>query len=164
MGYQFYTLARTGKTLTFNDSPPAAEGWYGAPRQQATLNQMERGTVHLDYGIDPANMVLKLTFEVVPDFLMRYWEAEYNSNDAIDAIYELTNHRNVAHKVKWKSMRISYLRTLPPYDAASCLEHYSDMADELNIDIDVDDPDLPDIADLYKVEMEFFVVPDSLFG
>jgi hypothetical protein len=176
MAYKFYMLTRYNATsgalttdkIVFNDAPPTVEGVYNAPRQNFKLQEMEVGSVNLDYGPDPGNQVIVLTIPSVPECLMAYWLQEAGKPDAINATYEFKDHRGKALKVKWKDFRVEFVRTLPAEDVDFWYEYYQAMMEDLDAPLLSDlsstaDYAQSDIADLYKVVIELTVVADPLF-
>jgi hypothetical protein len=145
--------------FTFDDTPPMSEGFFDLPRQSTKTMQVERGTIYIDYGVDPGNQVLKLIVEVVPEFLMKTWHSEYTDPASSDREYFLYHHRGgPPNKVKWKGFSANYLRTLLPSDAESVYQYYLDKGYTLETFTDH-----LDIADLYKVVLEFYNIPKPLF-
>jgi hypothetical protein len=165
--YRFYTLTRVIPTpnprnrqpgvLVFAEAPPVVEGLHDLPRQSVKLNEMETGTVNLEYGPDPANQEIRLTFQAIPEIVMKAWEDEYLDPTNVDGVYALSDHRGRVTRVKWKRFRAQLQGTLPKEDVQNWLQHYA-----ARYALDDLDPDYGDIADLYQVTMEFFVVPEPL--
>lgn len=174
--YRFYTLTRDStisngrdrskdsykstqpyQPLVFAEAPPFAEGFYDVPRQSVRLQEMEVGAVNLDYGLDPANQSIKLSFIGIPELVMLRWEAEYRDKANIDGVYIISDHRGKTMKVKWKAFQVQLSGTLSQDDVRYWLDHYA-----ARYGVDTYDPMHSDVADIFKITMEFFVVPAPL--
>ena len=168
MSYQTYKILRTSDPtlgIVFNDTPPEADGVYLLPRQVFKIQEMEAGTVNLEYGVDRGGQVVSLTFSGVPECVLLAWETEYLDLNVIDQTYGFYDHRTPSSGapkflVKWKDLKAEYVRTLPNSDAEYWYDYFKQI---YPAQMDDNDLDYYAVADLYKVTMEFFVLNQPLY-